>query len=66
MYTVYFTMSLKSGPGVVFPTIFNLYSRSKSKLAKGKLNGRKRISEFEALFPERLRFIDVIFYRRIT
>lgn len=55
-------VSLKSGPGVVFPTIFHVYFKSVAKLAKRKLKERKKkISELEAFFPDRLNFIDVIF-----
>lgn len=40
-YAIHIAVSLKSGPGVVFPTIFHLYFKSVTKLSERKLKGKK-------------------------
>jgi len=47
-YAIYIAVSLKSGPGIVFPNIIHLYFRSIAELGKRKLKGRKKPSKLEA------------------
>lgn len=55
-YAIHIAVSLKSGPGVVFPTIFHLYFKSVAKLAERKLKGKKKKQLTRSIFSWQIKF----------